>query len=71
MLLARIEELDRHAISYDEDLKTAYAQAIQDVLSGKISYHEFLDTTEVLEDTFRQRAMKTIDMKFQDSGFGF
>lgn len=71
MLLYRIEELDKHAISYTDDLKEAYEQAIQDVMSGKISYQQFLESTEILEDTFKQRAMKTIDEKFKDSWFWF
>lgn len=63
MILAKLHELQADAMHYDEDLKIAYSKTIQDVLSGKIDYHEFLEKTDTIQDEFRFRVMKTLNSK--------
>ena len=63
MILAKLHELQADAMHYDEDLKIAYSKTIQDVLSGKIDYHEFLERTDTIQDEFRFRVMKALNLK--------
>lgn len=61
MILAKLHELQSEAIHYDEDLKVTYLKAIQDVLSGRIDYHQFLERTDTIQNEFHSRVIKTLD----------
>ena len=61
MILAKLHEMQDDAMHYDEDLKIAYSKAIQDVLSGRIDYHEFLERTDTIQKEFHSRVIKTLD----------
>ncbi len=61
MILAKLHELQDDAMHYDEDLKIAYSKAIQDVLSGKIDYHQFLERTDTIQNEFHSKVIKTLN----------
>lgn len=62
-ILAKIHELDGQAMHYTDDLKAAYQTAIQRIISGEITYQQFLDETDTIQDEYRFRVMKTLNSK--------
>lgn len=63
MILAKVHELQVHAVHYDIDMKVMYSKAIYDVLSGKIDYHEFLEITDTMQKEYLFRINKLLILK--------
>lgn len=63
-ILAKIHELDIQAAHYTYDLKIAYQTAIQKIILGEITYREFLDRIDTIQDEYHFRLFKALNSKW-------